>query len=78
MSTASRELREQLLSSNPELQRLAQEHSRYQLQVEQLTKDPFLSVEDLNRLSALKKLKLRIKDEMEQLIAQHLRSHAAR
>jgi len=77
MPTASRELREELLSNNPELQRLAQEHSQYELQVEQLTKDPYLSVEDLNRLSALKKLKLRVKDRMEELIAQHLRAQNA-
>ena len=71
MSTATRELREQLLNSNSELQRLAQEHSQYERQVQQLTKDPYLSVEDINRLAALKKLKLRVKDEMEQLIARH-------
>ncbi|HEV8383802.1 MAG TPA: YdcH family protein [Candidatus Acidoferrales bacterium] len=78
MPIASRELREQLLSSNSELQRLAQEHSQYEQQVQQLTKDPYLSVEDLNRLAALKKMKLRVKDEMEQLIARHLRQRSPR
>ena len=77
MSTASRELREQLFNSNSELQRLAQEHSQYERQVQQLTKDPYLSVEDINRLSSLKKLKLRVKDEMEQLIARHASGHSA-
>ena len=76
MPIASRELREQLLSSNSELQRLAQEHSQYELQVQQLTKDPYLSVEDMNRLAALKKMKLRVKDEMEQLIARHASGHS--
>ena len=71
MATASREIREHLLTSNSELQRLAQEHSQYETQVQQLTKDPYLSVEDINRISALKKMKLRVKDEMEQLIARH-------
>ena len=74
MSTASRELREQLLNNNSELQRLAREHSQYERQVQQLTKDPYLSMEDINRLSSLKKLKLRVKDEMEQLIARHASS----
>ena len=78
MSTASRELREQLLNSDSELQRLAQEHSQYELQVEQLSKDLYMSVEDMNRLAALKKMKLRVKDEMEQLIAQHIRQHSGR
>jgi hypothetical protein len=71
MSTASRELREQLLNSNSELQQLAQEHSQYEHQVQQITKDPYLSVEDINRLAALKKMKLRVKDQIEQLIARH-------
>ncbi|MBI1738868.1 MAG: YdcH family protein [Acidobacteria bacterium] len=77
MSTATRELREQLLTSDSELQRLAQEHSQYERQVQQLTKDPYLSVEDINRLAALKKMKLRVKDEMEQLIARHASGHSA-
>ena len=77
MPIATREIREQLLNSNSELQRLAQEHTQYELQVQQLTKDPYLSVEDINRLAALKKMKLRVKDEMEQLIAQHLRQRAS-
>ena len=71
MSTASRELREQLFTSDTELQKLAQEHSQYESQVQQLTKDPYLSMEDINRISALKKMKLRVKDQMEQLIARY-------
>ncbi len=78
MPNVTRELREQLLTSNSELQRLAQEHSQYERQVQQLTKDPYLSVEDINRLAALKKMKLRVKDEMEQLIARHLSEQAVR
>lgn len=77
MSSATRELREELLTNNSELQRLAQEHSQYERQVQQLTKDPYLSVEDINRLAALKKMKLRVKDEMEQLIARHASGHSA-
>ncbi|MCL4524630.1 MAG: YdcH family protein [Acidobacteria bacterium] len=78
MPNVTRELREQLLTSNSELQRLAQEHSQYERQVQQLTKDPYLSVEDINRLAALKKMKLRVKDEMEQLIARHFSEQAVR
>ena len=77
MPIATRELREQLLTSNSELQRLAQEHSQYERQVQQLTKDPYLSIEDINRLAALKKMKLRVKDEMEQLIARHVNELSA-
>jgi uncharacterized protein YdcH (DUF465 family) len=71
MATAPRELREQLLASDAEFRRLAQEHSRYEAQLEQLSKAPYLSSEDIIQEVKLKKLKLRVKDAMEQLIARH-------
>lgn len=69
MLISPRDIREQLLASDAEFQRLAQEHSRYEAQLEQLSKTPYLSSEDIIRQTTLKKLKLRVKDEMEQLIA---------
>jgi len=78
MPIAPREISEHLMASNPEFQRLAQEHSGYEAQLEQLSKQPYLSSEDLARLTALKKLKLRVKDEMARLIARHRREIAGR
>ncbi len=69
MLISPRDIRERLLASDAEFQRLAQEHSRYEAQLEQLSKMPYLSSEDIIRQTTLKKLKLRVKDEMEQLIA---------
>ena len=71
MATAPREIREQLLASDTEFQRLAEEHSRYEAQLEQLSKASYLSAEDLIQQVTLKKLKLRVKDAMEQLIARY-------
>ena len=71
MATAPREIREQLLASDTEFQRLAEEHSRYEAQLEQLSETPYLSSEDIIQQTTLKKLKLRVKDQMEQLIARH-------
>ncbi len=71
MSTSPREIREQLLASDAEFQRLAQEHTRYEAQLEQLSKAPYLSSEDLLQQTTLKKLKLRVKDRMEQLVARY-------
>ncbi len=71
MSTSPREIREHLMASDAEFQRLAQEHSRYEAQLEQLSKTPYLSSEDLLQQTTLKKLKLRVKDKMEQLVARH-------
>ena len=71
MSISPRDIREHLTSSNAEFQRLVQEHSRYEAQLEQLSKAPYLSSEDIIQQITLKKLKLRVKDAMEQLVARH-------
>lgn len=72
MPVSPRDLLEHLMASSEEFQQLAQEHSQYEEQLEQLTKQPYLSAEDLTRQLTLKKLKLRAKDRMAQLAAQHL------
>jgi uncharacterized protein YdcH (DUF465 family) len=64
------EIREQLLNRDAEFQKLAEEHARYSTQLQQLSRTPYLSVEDLQLESELKKLKLRLKDEMEKRIAE--------
>ena len=75
MPIVPQEIREHLMASNPEFQRLAQEHLQYESQLEQLSKQPYLSSEDLLLQTKLKKLKLRVKDEMELLVARHCRLH---
>jgi len=77
MPISPRDIREQLLASNPEYQQLVQEHSRYDSQIEQLSKASFLSGEDLVQEAELKKRRLRVKDEMERFVAQISRAHAA-
>ena len=69
MSTTLRQIREQLLSCDAEFRRLADEHSRYEAQLEQLSRTPYVSGEDILLESYLKKMKLRVKDEMEKRIA---------
>jgi uncharacterized protein YdcH (DUF465 family) len=71
------EIREELLAGDAEFQKLAEEHSRYAAQLEQLNRTPYLSAEDLLLEAQLKKLKLRIKDEMEKRVALRSRVHAA-
>lgn len=71
MPISPREIREQLLASDAEFQRLAQEHSRYEAELERLSRQAYLSSEDLILEITLKKKKLRVKDEMEQLVSRH-------
>jgi len=78
MPISPREISELLLASNVEFQRLAEEHSRYEAQLKQLSEASYLSSEDIIRETTLKKLKLRVKDEMERLIALHGRNHPQR
>ena len=68
------EVRERLLAGDAEFRHLAEEHSRYEAQLEQLSKSPYLSTEDILLEATLKKKKLRVKDEMEKLIAQRTKS----
>ncbi len=73
MPIAPGDIREQLMATNPEYKHLAEEHTRYSAELERLTKEAYLCSEDLILETKLKKLKLRIRDEMEQLVARHER-----
>ncbi len=78
MPTLTREIREQLLTYDQEFQKLSQLHSEYETQLLELTHSSYLNLENLQQEATLKKLKLRVKDEMERHIAQRLNRTAAR
>jgi uncharacterized protein YdcH (DUF465 family) len=71
MPISPEQVREALLANDEEFQRLDQEHSQYEAELERLSKQPYLSAEDRIREITLKKKNLRAKDEMEQVIAKH-------
>ncbi len=58
-------VREQLLASSDEFRKLADEHSNYSQRIESLANKKYLSEEEKIEEIRLKKLKLRLKDEME-------------
>lgn len=62
------DIREHLLQSNDEFRQLAREHSAYDEKLSFLLKRNFLSEEEKIEKVNLKKLKLRVKDRMEQMI----------
>ncbi|HKS73422.1 MAG TPA: DUF465 domain-containing protein [Terriglobales bacterium] len=70
--------RDQLLASHDEFRRLAQEHSQYSQRLDSLVQKRYLTEDEKLEEVRLKKLKLRLKDQMEliereyrQQVAQH-------
>jgi len=68
-------VREVLLSSNDEFRRLAQEHQKYSQQLDAIISKPYPSEQDQLEEIRLKKMKLRLKDEMESLEQGFRRTH---
>ncbi len=71
MSTPTEAIREQLMASNPEYQKLREEHARLADQLQQLALKPHLTEQEQMEEVRLKKLKLRAKDQMESLVRHH-------
>ena len=59
------QVRDQLLASNEVFRKLAEEHSQYAQRLDALVTKRFLSEEEKLEEVRLKKLKLRLKDQME-------------
>ncbi|HLY98785.1 MAG TPA: YdcH family protein [Candidatus Angelobacter sp.] len=57
-------VREQLLASHDQFRELAQQHSQYSARLNSLCEKRFLTEEEQMEEVRLKKLKLRIKDQM--------------
>ena len=59
--------KDQLLASNEEFRKLAQEHTQYAQRLESLTLKRYLTDDEKLEEVRLKKLKLRLKDQMESI-----------
>jgi uncharacterized protein YdcH (DUF465 family) len=69
------QVREQLLASNEQFRQLATQHSQYAQQLETLVQKKYLSEEEKIEEVRLKKLKLRLKDQMQSLEQKFLADH---
>ena len=65
------ELRAHLIETEPEFRRLTNEHAVLKARVEAIEAREHVSLEDEVDESRLKKLKLKLKDEMSEFMARH-------
>jgi uncharacterized protein len=70
VSSPTEAIREQLMATSQEYQRLRDQHTQYAVQLEQLESKTYLSDSEKLEETRLKKLKLRLKDQMELLVRQ--------
>ena len=77
MGTTQDELRAHLIETSEEYRRLALQHSEYGRKLEELTSRHYLTPEEQVEEVRLKKLKLRLKDQMEGMLSRHRAQNVA-
>jgi len=71
----STQVRDHLMANHEEFRRLVVEHAQYSQRLESLTQKRFLTEDEKLEEVRLKKLKLRIKDQMEMIERQFRQNH---
>ena len=77
MGNTQDELKAHLMETNEEFRRLASQHSEYKRRLEDLASRHYLSGEEQVEEVRLKKMKLRLKDQMERILSQYRAQHVA-
>ncbi|MCS6953133.1 MAG: DUF465 domain-containing protein [Bryobacterales bacterium] len=71
MALTPDELKAHLMETDEEFRRLAAQHSEYSKKLEELTSRHYLTPDEQLEEVRLKKLKLRLKDEMERILERY-------
>ena len=70
-------LKAHLIQTDEEFRRLAEQHSQYHQELEALEAKAYLTSEEEVEEHRLKKLKLRLKDQMNQIMSRYRAQHVA-
>ena len=71
----STQVRDQLMANHEEFRQLVVEHTQYSQRLESLTQKRFLSEDEKLEEVRLKKMKLRLKDQMEMIERRFRQTH---
>ena len=71
MEQVQDELKAHLMATSEEFRQLVAQHAEYKRQVEAIEAKPHVTPEDEVEENRIKKLKLRLKDQMNQFMARH-------
>lgn len=71
MSLTLEEMKAHLMETDEEFRRLAAQHCEYKKQLESLSSRHFLTEQEQIEEIRIKKLKLRLKDQMQQMMDRH-------
>jgi uncharacterized protein YdcH (DUF465 family) len=75
MMERPQDLKGHLVATNEQFRKLADQHHNYDEQLRQLSSKVYLNDEEQLEEVKLKKLKLRLKDEMQRIMQQHKKEH---
>ena len=75
MMDRPQDLKGYLVATNEQFRELADQHHNYDEQLRELSSKTYLNDEEQLEEVKLKKLKLRLKDEMQRIMQQHKKEH---
>lgn len=71
MAEGLQDLKQHLMATNDEFQRLATEHQSYKEKLQALAGKPYLTDQEQFEEARMKKLKLHLKDQMETMMSEY-------
>jgi len=74
MSVSSDEIKQLLIEENDAFKKLYQKHQSYEQVLEKMNERPYLTTQEQMEATNIKKHKLMLKTQMEQIIQEHLKS----